>query len=686
MIFFLWHRTVPLSSLLVRVWAMSSTARDTDSVPDDNVALYSILNVPQDATKDAIKKAYFKLAKILHPDKQRRQIMLAKYSDQEYDMRRVEYQKVMRAWKVLGDPVRREVYDSLGGKGVEMFEQELENDSVSIFEVNENQGLTVYDSPSLRLRKRLRACRLDEEKLAYDKRIQAVGAVQLDVRADDVFDPPQGFPRGDGFFQRVGARAGLLDIAGVVVQQQVSADLSAHDNLSIQGYAVTRMGVGYGAVSLGFRRTFVPGTWAEVGATLGYGAGAKATVSRDLSEHDTVSLTSVWKYEDLSWSRLALSWLRRATDRSHYVFSMDKPASDPARLSLAYNQSMRSATTTAEVVVGGRGPGLSCGIQSFSKDRKVRNKVSAMLGADGVHLILSQGHTLSNKSDFSTNLTFNAMSGTSLSLRFRRGGFRFDVPISLAANSFFHKIFANIMEEGDAAPENDFTFDIFSAIGYIAFGALVEYMMHPRRRKGRMKALKRRAGIAAKLRKSALVQQRMMASEAKKNETKESERSGLVILQARYGKRLEVAAPGEEDGEGDEEEDEEEDMDDDADDERAKGRTAGLYLKPHLDVRAPLQFLVKESSLFLEQGSKRSLLGFANPLLDDTPSLYVKYAFDGIVYESQYDDDEPVLLPSPYASVVKGGPYQPLTRQAQDVLKQRKAALQRKMIQKKQKK
>jgi hypothetical protein len=275
------------------------------------------------------------------------------------------------------------------------------------------------------------------------------------------------------------------------------------------------------------------------------------------------------------------------------------------------------------------------------------------------------------------------MSGTSLSLRFRRGGFRFDVPISLAANSFFHKIFANITEEGDAAPENDFTFDIFSAIGYIAFGALVEYMMHPRRRKGRMKALKRRAGIAAKLRKSALVQQRMMASEAKKNETKESERSGLVILQARYGKRLEVAAPGEEDGEGDEEEDEEEDMDDDADDERAKGRTAGLYLKPHLDVRAPLQFLVKESSLFLEQGSKRSLLGFANPLLDDTPSLYVKYAFDGIVYESQYDDDEPVLLPSPYASVVKGGPYQPLTRQAQDVLKQRKTALQRKMIQKK---
>ena len=62
--------------------------------------------------------------------------------------------------------------------------------------------------------------RLDEEKLAYDKRINAVGELQLDVRIKRHVYP--WFPNKGGFFQ-IGARADY-DIAGIVVQQQVSAN------------------------------------------------------------------------------------------------------------------------------------------------------------------------------------------------------------------------------------------------------------------------------------------------------------------------------------------------------------------------------------------------------------------------------------------------------------------------------
>ena len=87
-------------------------------------------------------------------------------------------------------------------------------------------------------------------------------------------------------------------------------------------------------------------------------------MARGVIGHDTVSLTRLWKYKALSRSRLALSWLR--PNRSHYVFSLEKPVADNED-ELAYNQSMLSANTGRN---GHRaaGPGLSC---SFRPSRRI---------------------------------------------------------------------------------------------------------------------------------------------------------------------------------------------------------------------------------------------------------------------------------------------------------------------------
>ena len=59
---------------------------------------YDILDVPQDASIDTIRKAYHKLALLSHPDK--------------VTGAEVEFFNVSKAWEILGSLEKRKAYDS----------------------------------------------------------------------------------------------------------------------------------------------------------------------------------------------------------------------------------------------------------------------------------------------------------------------------------------------------------------------------------------------------------------------------------------------------------------------------------------------------------------------------------------------------------------------------------------------
>ena len=63
----------------------------------DRQDLYSILNVPRDATEDGIRAAYKERARLVHPDKTGGD--------------KAEFQRALAAYEVLRDPVRRASYD-----------------------------------------------------------------------------------------------------------------------------------------------------------------------------------------------------------------------------------------------------------------------------------------------------------------------------------------------------------------------------------------------------------------------------------------------------------------------------------------------------------------------------------------------------------------------------------------------
>src|SRR5438477_7740793 len=69
--------------------------------------LYGVLGVAKNAEADAIKKAYRKLAKNLHPDKNP--------GNKQAEAR---FKKVNHAFDVLSDPKKRKLYDEFGEEGL----------------------------------------------------------------------------------------------------------------------------------------------------------------------------------------------------------------------------------------------------------------------------------------------------------------------------------------------------------------------------------------------------------------------------------------------------------------------------------------------------------------------------------------------------------------------------------------
>src|SRR5215470_5586729 len=69
--------------------------------------LYAVLGVPKNADADAIKKAYRKLAKDLHPDK-----------NPGNKGAETRFKAVNHAFDVLGDAKKRAIYDEFGEDGL----------------------------------------------------------------------------------------------------------------------------------------------------------------------------------------------------------------------------------------------------------------------------------------------------------------------------------------------------------------------------------------------------------------------------------------------------------------------------------------------------------------------------------------------------------------------------------------
>lgn len=81
--------------------------RDPSASPEVDTGYYDVLEIPKTATAGEVKKAYYKLALVYHPDKNP--------DDPDAD---AKFKAISEAYEVLSDPTKRETYDKYGKAGL----------------------------------------------------------------------------------------------------------------------------------------------------------------------------------------------------------------------------------------------------------------------------------------------------------------------------------------------------------------------------------------------------------------------------------------------------------------------------------------------------------------------------------------------------------------------------------------
>ena len=84
---------------------------------------YTILGVGKDANEPEIKRAFRKMSKLYHPDKNLGSPSQAHASSLGDEQAGERFKKINRANEVLTNPDKRHIYDNYGEDGLERFER-----------------------------------------------------------------------------------------------------------------------------------------------------------------------------------------------------------------------------------------------------------------------------------------------------------------------------------------------------------------------------------------------------------------------------------------------------------------------------------------------------------------------------------------------------------------------------------
>lgn len=606
---------------------------------------YALLGVSRDASGDEIRSRFLSLSREFHPDRHPRRhgngALVAAANAQ--------YAVLDRAYKVLCDPVKRRVYDIYGENGVQALEQDGAARSHAV-----GDHLKTADQVQQYAEKILR--RMNQQ--ALEAQFSSFSEMSMHVDASDLVQAPMQGLRS--LFLR-GAR--FVDRTEMTIHQRTVFPLSRSTTLTLGGYMFDRKGLAMGSFTTQVQYTsFDPSIPSfTLTSELGWAPKLNCQISQPVSP-----VTVFMLIPELDDNGLDISMGANRILTPQLTGAMMWSTRDG--LSGSLNQDTGAYNATAAVAVNAGGPNVT-----FQYRRGLMEATTAKLSlraslATGLSLVAGASREISNRTRLALGVLL-ARAGVTLRVGFTRGSVRFVVPIFLSpfsAQSAFSTFCA--------------------ATSPFVVAAVVTQLVKPAQERKRRLELEHRHDMRvqylATARRGALEQQKLMRRCAKEKMEQEQQREdgkGLVILLARYGKN--PTSPDSRETSGDELEMalramRERDLNRGVGDEVEAGsgdsitqqeEETELLEQKWIDVTVPLQFFVKDGELSLTASSKAGLLGFYNPCIgeDQTiasarsvsnsavkPLLYVRYAYDGQVFEATFDDDQVVSLPSRYAQAM----------------------------------
>eukprot|EP00056_Hartaetosiga_gracilis_P005922 m.90849 g.90849 ORF g.90849 m.90849 type:complete len:615 (+) comp12318_c0_seq1:15-1859(+) len=603
-----------------------------EEVKDFSEDYYALLNVPKNASKAEIRSAYKQLSKLYHPDKHTDEAM--------QQLARKMFPRIQKAYTVLSDEQSRAVYDAYGVKGVSAGNEiapyyntaaELKAEFEMAERQREHERFLNMAAP-----KGMMAVTIDATKWftyahahTHEEDGDDMNFLLTDEDIDDVDDELTGlefeeeegmehFEDEDEEFElyeddetpTITEMVGGISIKSMKIEQEMQTRIDDKNTLKFFG-SITNSKRSRGGIGVSWDRFLSPSLTLQTTLSFGTQNLIKAKLQRTFHKIKTTVFGELLfasmavKSAHVLVAGLTTGFVHRLTDALSLVMHLKIGVDSSLTTSLIHNTKTFVNNISAK---------LSKEVSSLSVESRfdISESTKVILSASYSPLDTSVGYTLertvSEHARFAMSVSVGLNSGVMTKVKYVSARQAYVIPVHLSDHFALSAV----------ATASVLPIALFFAVRNL----LVLPYLNAQEREKTAQRRKMKRMLMRKRREEARSAVLLMTQSVMRKIAAEEKVDGLVIEQALYGKILSSTAA------------QPHTVDDSEDDEQSV-----------IDVTVPLQCLVRDSKLILQDISKSHLVGFYDPCPEETKHLRIVYRFRGSVHEALFDDEQAVSIP-----------------------------------------
>lgn len=495
------------------------------------------------------------------------------------------FNRTKKAYEVLSDPHQRAIYDSLGVKGLRTEGWELIHRTRTPAEIREE-----YE----------RLAREREERRLQQK-TNPRGNITVQVNATDIFSRYESDYEEQGLFP-------TIEVSGMSMSQSIEAPLSRTDTATLSGSLHLQNGVGSGNFLLSGRKLVNKG-WFEVDCGAGNGPILGVKGSRNLTTRLFLNGGTTVNFRQNTIIPGISSSLAIQLDK-HTVGYLTYNAGLQSSMSTTIEHNTDKYHYNLSATLGIPHCYMTASYTRKLVEQELKLRVALKGGTFGFLAEYGAEKKVSKYSSLVASVSLGVPTGVALKIKIIRSTQTYLFPIQLSE---------------EIIPAAIFYATITPLLSYFVLKkTLIDPMNEAAKLRNIEKAKETNRTHMAEKRRQAESAVSLMAALYDRIRTDEAKRKGLVIVAALYGKfqPSENVQLVEQDDMG--------------------------FIQHNtnvIDVKIPLQCLVKDSRLILYNSSKSELPGFYDPCLGEEKLLRIDYEYRQKSYTTIVSDSDNVNLP-----------------------------------------
>lgn len=494
------------------------------------------------------------------------------------------FSKTKKAYEVLSDAHMRAIYDNLGTAGLETQGWEVVQRTKTPNEIREEYERLARDREERRLQ----------------QRTNPKSSVTMTVNATDLFN----IYDEESPYMDLRDIFGLphIEISGMSLNQSIEAPLTSRDTAILSGNLSSHNGNGSGGINCSVRRITSEKGWGELELGAGNGLNIAFKGFRNFSR-GVFGNGSVLTHFTPNGLRVGtVATIANQLDK-HTVGYLTWKAGMQSGMNTMIIRDTASHHIVFSAYIGIPHTYAALSFTHKMPDNDAKVKLTGKAGTFGAIFEYGAEKKVSQNSSLAASLSLGVPTGVQLKVKLHRASQTYGMTILLCEEILPAPIMYGTM------------------VPLVSWLAVHKLVIQPYLRQRKQTELqKQRENNKSRLlekRREANAAVDLMRETVKRIVDQEEARKGLVILQALYGQL--VTEGTQQDG--------------------------CEVSEEVVDVTIPLQCLVKDSKLILQESSKCSLPGFYDPCPGEDKNLRVRYLFHAVTHEVTIKDTESLRIP-----------------------------------------